>query len=159
MKVGELQTVKLEVRTGIPRMVKIFSNNERVVKFHNRYESQFELLPNSANKILFNVRAFKPGKSNLIINCVETHSKELVHGWTFRLQADPAECTKEIHEEVRIGEQKSMKYPFSNTTNQYTTFDIVSSNPDLIKVINSLIQSRKNRGWHWMRGKKITSVL
>ena len=78
IKMGELFTLKLNVNTSIPRMVKAYVSDDSIAKFPKEFQSQFKVLPNSANELLLNVRCFEPGEKRLVVNCVESHSKELV---------------------------------------------------------------------------------
>ena len=133
---GELFVLKLSVATSVPKMVKAYVSDSRVAKLQKEFQSQFRILPNNPNEILLNVRSFEPGEIQLIVNCVDNHSKELVQGWTFVLNSSPSEPSKIIKEDIRILDEKNMKYEFSHELGVYSAFSVVSSNPALIEVIS-----------------------
>lgn len=131
---GELFTLKLNVKTSIPRMVKAYVSDSKIATFHKEFENQFKVLPNNPNEILVNVRSFEPGEKQLIINCVESHTKELVQGWTFVLNSSPSEPSKIVKEHIRLDDEKLMKYEFSHELGVFSAFSVISSNPALIEV-------------------------
>lgn len=70
--------LKLSVATSVPKMVKAFVSDSRIAKIQKEFQGQFRILPNNPNEILLNVRSFEAGEKQLIVNCVDNHSKELV---------------------------------------------------------------------------------
>ena len=80
------------------------------------------------------LKSFSLSTEDIIINCIDNHSKELVQRWMLKLHTTPKKPNKTISEEIRIGYDKGIKVPYHNRASEYCIFDVLSSHPHILRV-------------------------
>jgi nephrocystin-4 len=97
---GQVQSSKLTVHCEIPKSVRFYSSHPLTVWFPPPFDKNYMLTPGKINIININIRQFSEQIQRVLVNCVDTGSKELVYSWILNVAptVPPISQVSSIHQ-------------------------------------------------------------
>lgn len=92
------------------------------------------LIPNLTNEIRCVINPKHNDVYEILMNCVDISSRELVKSWLFRVTADKPDISHVHKIDCKINQVLNFKYEFGNPLNNHMIFNFESNSP-LLKVI------------------------
>ena len=128
-----MQRLTMEDRNA--RNVQFFSSNEDILYLSEKYKKPIVLIPNLSNEVRCVVNPRQNDTFEVLLNCVDISTRELLKTWQFKIMADKPEISHVHKIDCRLNQILNFKYEFSNPLNQYMIFNF-EANSTLLKVIN-----------------------
>jgi len=157
VNVGQLTTVKLTIASDSNRTVRCYTSHPSLSYFPSGFDKPFAISSGPASTIPINVRSLSVKNQNIIVNCVDVATKELIRAWIVKLIGSDPKITKTIDLVVKCGAEVTHKFVYENRLPSFGSFEFVSSNPDLLQVkfyiilliktslLKRLLQSKEER--------------
>ena len=86
------------------------------------------LIPNLSNEIRCVVNPKQNETYEVLLNCVDISSRELIKTWLFRILADKPDVTHVHKIDCKINQILNFKYEFVNPLNHHIIFNFESNN-------------------------------
>mmetsp|Transcript_38763 Transcript_38763/g.34457 ORF Transcript_38763/g.34457 Transcript_38763/m.34457 type:complete len:171 (-) Transcript_38763:191-703(-) len=126
--------------SDMSRRVRVYHSHPSLGYFPDPYDKEFTTVPGSYNTIPMNVRSFDLKPTSLIVNAVDTATKELVYSWVVKLIGSTPQVTHKYEIEVKCGyESQPSKVLFENRSTSFCLFEFVSSHPELLQPIEKTV--------------------
>lgn len=124
---------KLTIEDRNARNVQFYSTNENILYLPDKYKKPMVLIPNLSNEVRCVVNPKQNDTFEVLFNCVDISSRELIKTWLFRIIADKPEISHVHKIDCKVNQVLNFKYEFSNTLNHHMIFNF-ESNSNLLKV-------------------------
>jgi len=118
-------------------MAKLYSSHPSVCSFPKPFDNQFAIQPASNNVVDVNLITFTKGVHNVLVNCINNNDKSIIQSWMLKVTSTAKRADNHFSYSTWVGKSKGVKIPYKNKTNEYCVFEVVSSNPDIVRVIDT----------------------
>jgi hypothetical protein len=106
-----------------PRTIQLFSSNEEVLFFPEKYNSPIILVPNMPNDIKYVIYPKREESTDVLVHCVDISNRELIRGWLIRILPEKPEINHIHNIDCKVGSVTNIKYEFTNSLNSWVIFN------------------------------------
>jgi len=136
-QIGSKKVQRLTIEDRNARNVQFFSSNSEIVYLSEKYKKPIVLIPNLSNEVRCVVNPKQNDTFEVLLNCVDISTRELLKTWLFKIMADKPEISHVHRIDCRLNQVLDFKYEFCNPLNNHMIYNF-ESNSNLMKVINLL---------------------
>jgi hypothetical protein len=102
--------------------------------FPEKYNQPIILVPSMQNEFKYVLYPKKSENVELVLNCVDISTRELVKSWLVRMLPEKPEINHVHKVDVKVNLASMIKYEYTNSLNNYAVFNFESNSPDILKV-------------------------
>ena len=135
-QIGSKKVQRLTIEDRSARNVQFFSSNEEILYLSEKYKTPMVLIPNLSNEVRCVVNPRQNDTFEVLLNCVDISSRELLKTWLFKIMADKPEISHVHKIDCRLNQVLNFKYEFCNPLNHHMIYNF-EANSTLLKVIFS----------------------
>jgi hypothetical protein len=134
--VGNKLTGKLQIESEkAAKTVKLFSSNDEVLFFPEKFNSPMILVPNIPNEVKYIIYPKKEENYDVIINLVDISARERVKNWLVRIVPEKPQINNIFTIDCKVNSVTNIKYEFTNSLNSWVIFNFESNNSDILNVL------------------------
>jgi hypothetical protein len=136
-RIGSKMHQKLFVEDRVPRTIKLYSSDNELMFFPEKYGQPIILVPSLQNEFKYIVYPKKNDPIDLVLNCVDISTRELVKSWLVRVTPEKPEINHVHKVDVKVNLASTIKYEYTNALNNYVVYNFESNSPEILKVVDS----------------------
>jgi len=134
-----LQHIVIESAKGSRRKLKLYTDNERMLRLNEYQSKTIELNERQSISIEIDVGTYIPGESQAVLHAIDIDTSEVYKRWIFRFKAETPTPIETYN--VKIAAEKIMGtyFDYANIANSKKTYEVVSSNMEIIRIDNPIL--------------------
>lgn len=126
------------------RTVQFYSSNPEILYLADKCNTAMILVPNMSNEIKYIVYPKKNENYEIILNCVDMSSRELIKSWLVKILPENPHINHVHKIDCKVDSVTNIKYEFTNTLNSWVIFNFESNNPELLSIVDSRLPFNAN---------------
>jgi len=135
VKVGQVTSTKLTLPPDIARLVRMYVSHPSLAYFPSPHDKPFTLAPGPINAVVMNVRSFTVKTQTVLVNCVDTNTKEKVYSWIVRIIGSQPQVTKTMEVSCKINMESAQRFVYENRSTKWALFEFMSSTPEILELV------------------------
>ena len=117
-----------------PRTVKLYSSDENILFFQDKYKQNIMVIPNMRYEIEYVVFSKKIANNDILINCIDISNKEVIKTWLVKTAVNQPKVNQVIKVNCLIGNSTQVKFSFTSPLNTWSVLYFESSNRNMVEL-------------------------
>ena len=117
-----------------PRTVKLYSSDENMLFFQDKYKQNIMVIPNMRYEIEYMVYSKKIANNDILINCIDISNKEILKTWLVKTAVNQPKVSQVIKVNCLIGNSTQVKFSFTSPLNTWSLLYFESSNRNMVEL-------------------------
>ena len=118
----------------VPRTIKLYSSNESILFFKDRYKENIVMVPNMRYEVEYIVYTKKSEIYDLLLSCVDITTKDIIKTWLIKCVPNNPKINQIIKVDCLIGTTKQVKFSFTSPLNTWCLINFESSNRAMVEL-------------------------
>lgn len=133
-KIGSKVAQKIYFEDNERRTVQCFSSDLKTLFFTEKGDNPFILIPNIPNEIKMIIFPKTNSQKEVIINCVDLASKDLIKSYLIRIIPENPNFEHVIRIDSNVGNSNNIKYEYTSQMSRWCILNFESNNEEILKV-------------------------